>query len=183
MKLTPRDRRTILLGVIALAAIVVVRFVGMPWLDHWRAARDQREATLVTMRSLNADLQKHDRETSAQARIYGDGIYHPLEDLEHTRLRFLKTLQALSKNGGVGLQMTPAGVSRSREVPGVVFVNYKVKGGCNPASLAKLLDQMRNSEQLIIVDDLKMTTPDRKKKGKLQVEMTLYTPALREDES
>jgi hypothetical protein len=181
MNLTPRDRRAVLLGSIALAAILVVRFAVVPWWDSWRQARDRTEACRAQLTRLGVDLSKLASYQDTAVKLYGPSVLEPLKPSEAARIAFTKTVQDVLRAGGINFEsITP---QPSRDVPDlpddVELLPLQVKGKCEVAQLAKCLAGMPKATMPVIVDRIQVTNSPTKP-GQLEVTMVLATLAQRE---
>lgn len=177
MKLSRRDRRTLILGAAALGAILAARFVLIPWVSGWSDARARiasEQEQLADMRSeLSGVLGQHGRLVSK----YGPAVSSPLADLETARVNLVKAAQdILKRNGFSATDYKPQPIRQLRKIPGARFVPLQVRGKCNVEQLAKCLAAMRNSKTLVIVDQLSVTN-NQKQPGQLEVTIVLATLA------
>lgn len=178
MNLSARDRRAVMLGVGALAVILVFKFAVMPVLSDWGDTRDRIDEARATLDEYD---RKDKRLADRQQRLeltYGPAVTRPLDDVEATKLAFHKVLQDRLKSGGFKLESLQPQAARSirKHVPGVAVIPVRVVGKCQMQQLAKSLAELRKAERLIIVDHVDVSN-DPKKPAELKVAMVLSTVA------
>lgn len=181
MNLSARDRRTVVVGGILLAVILIIKFTLMPWLDHWG---DLRVRIARSHATLQANERKSKHLTSLEQRLvrsYGKAVTRPLDDVEETRRRFNRVVYDVLKAGGFKMQRTQPQAARSirTQVQGVTLLSMRVVGTCQLQQLAKCLAQVRQAEHLIIIDRVDAVS-NPKKPTELTVTMVLATLAEEE---
>ena len=178
MNISTRDRRALVIGGAALAAIVVVKFAVMPWVDHWLDTRESIQNARATLKDCETKLRKLSQLNTRLTPTYGPAIEEPLTDMESTRVRFHKVVQDVLKAGGFQMQSLQPQATRSirKHVPGVAVLPVRVVGKCQLPQLAKCLAQVRAAPCLIIVDRV-IVTSDPKNPSQLSVTMVLATLA------
>ena len=181
--MSTRDRRAVVIGTVALAAILIVKFAVLPWIDHWRDARDRIDQARATLTEYE---NKSTRLTNLQRRLaqtYGQAVEQPLDDVKATKIGFHKVVQDLLTAGGFRLEsMQPQAVrSIRKQVPGVALLPVRVVGKCQMQQLAKCLAEVRKAARLILVERIDVSS-DPKKPTELSVTMVLATPAEEGDE-
>jgi hypothetical protein len=177
MKLSWRDRRAVLVGAAALLAVFLVRYALIPWIHSWQAARGRVAAARAELDDVRSTMQRLLRVRDRTLATYGQAVAKPLEDVEATRIAFLKTVQDVLRAGGVEYKsIDPQPTKALRELPGVEWVPCEVKGSCQLAQLAKCLAELRKAEKLVIVDRI-TASGGEKEPGKLEVSLVLATLA------
>ena len=180
MRLSPRDRRAMLLGAAVLLIILAGRLAVIPWIDNWSGTRKE----IVENRSQLDDIQRQIRRVLWQRQrleeAYGPAVNKPLGNRQSAQVNLFKAVQDVFKAGGV--KLTDYQPQRSRplpEVPGVEIVPLQIRGKCNLSQLTKCFAGMRNGETLIIVDSFSVAN-DEKKPGELEITMMVATLAEQE---
>ncbi|MHC4717943.1 MAG: hypothetical protein ACYS5V_13295, partial [Planctomycetota bacterium] len=136
MNLSPRDRRAIRLGVIALAAIFLVRVAVMPWIDSWANARSRIAANRTAMTDLQGQVRRVLGRRRRLAGEYGPAVGKELPDAESAPVKLLQAVQGVLGKGGFKLtdyQPQPARpVRQGRDDPikDVLIVPLQVRGKC-----------------------------------------------------
>ena len=179
MMWSDRDRRAVLLGAAGLALVLSMKFILLPWLHHWGEARADIVRHRAVLADVEHDLERLDFLHSRLKPGYGEAVARPLENVSTTLLMFDQTIQKSLTDSGVALQTkSHRGARTLREAQGVVLVTIQVQARGDLAALARCLNRMRHAEQLVIVDQLTLHTPDPNRPGQLAYTMELSTPAL-----
>jgi len=180
MKLSRRDRRAVILGLIALAGILFVRFGVVPFWDSWRRGRDEAGSARAQLSQLEVDLRRLANLQDESVKRYGPSVLEALKPSESARIAFTKTVQDVLRSGGISFQsITPQQPRDVRELDGVELLPFQIKGKCAVPQLAKCLAGMRKATMPVIVDQIQVTNQP-KKPGQLEVTMVLATLAKRE---
>ena len=176
MNISARDRRALIVGISALAVILVLKFAVMPGIDYWLATRDSIRNANATLEAYKIKLKRLEYLNKRLAHTYGQSIEKPLTDLKSTRIHFHKAVQDVIKTSGIQMQSLQPQAVRSikKHVPGVAVLPVRVVGKCQLPQLAKCLAQVRAAPCLIIVDRVDIAS-DPKKPNELSVTMVLAT--------
>jgi len=174
MNISSRDRRAMVVGGVALAAILVVKFAVMPWAYQWLDTRDDIRQVRDTLASYETRFKRLEVLNKRLVLTYGKAVGEPLEDIELTRVRFHKVVQDVLKAAGFKMESLQPQAARSirKRVPGVAVFPIRVVGKCQIQQLAKCLAQVRAAPCLIIVDRVNVTS-DPKNPSQLSVTMVL----------
>ncbi len=179
MTMTPRDRKAIYLGAAVISVGLMVRFVVMPTVSHWRDLRavvSEGEARVV---AFEQKLDRLDALVMRQRVRYGGGVDKLLEPVDRVQISFPQSVQKALGKGGLGVSsVDPQGVRKLREAPGVLWVSLRVVCSGGPEALPKALAEIQSSEQLIIVDSFNLTMLKPGDRSKWAVTMMVSTPAL-----
>jgi type II secretory pathway component PulM len=182
MKLSPRDRRAIVLGAVVLLGILAVRLVLVPWWDSWSDARERIQRCSAELEKMERKMDRLLRINKRLEEMYGSAAMKPIQDIETVRIHFPKTITDVLKAGGIGFEIITQRPGKAlREVPGVEFVPFQIQGKCKVAQLAKCLAEMRKTKTLVILDRVTATAIQKKKKGKQeqgQLNVTLVLGTL-----
>ena len=175
MNLSSRDRRALVVGGVGLAAMLVMRFALIPWIDAWMDHRAElvvgRERVDRVARQLRSVLRRRKR----LAKAYGPAANLPPQDVEAAGLSLPKAaLGVLNSNGFGTTEYLPQRPKRVQGIEGLRVVSLQVSGGCKLPQLTKCLSALRKTETLVMVDRLSVTS-DPKKPGQLKVTMVLTT--------
>ncbi|MCJ7543330.1 MAG: type II secretion system protein M [Phycisphaerae bacterium] len=178
-QMTPHDRRAILLGAAALLAVVVVRWVLVPWAISWQQARQEITVAQSQLDALENQVRRHLSQRDRLTAMYGNAVAKPLEDMEPATLRFGEAVQAVM--GRSGIRDPAYQPQQPRGVPGapeVEMVTLRMTGRCQLPDLARCLAELRRADSLIVVDSLVATGDTRpQQQGQMEVTMLLSTPA------
>lgn len=178
MRLSSRDKKALMLGGLALAALIGFRYVLMPLNDSWRDARQRIAQAGDTLQR----LQDQQLQLRAQQRrlmdFYGQGLAQPLPTAEQAGVEFVKTVEDLLKAAGLGSQGVQAQPVRPlREVPGVAVVGLQVQLAGRPEQITQCLASLCQSQQPILVQSLTATRPGKDGDQQLNVSMVIATLA------
>ena len=180
MTLSPRDRRAILLGVVALLIIVAARLVVIPWIDGWRSAREDMTSTRSQLSNIQRQMQRVLWQRQRLEEIYGPGVKNTLKDRQAAQLSLIKAVQVVFKAGGVKLtDYQPQRPRTLKEIPDVQIVPLQIRGKCKLPQLTKCFVAMRDNQTLIIVESFSITN-NEKKPGELEITMIVSTLAEQE---
>ena len=183
MNLSDRDRRALIIGSVLLAALLVVRFAVLPWLDDWRQVRDRIDSTTETLHSLDRKVKRRDHLHEQLARTYGPAASKPLTDVQTTQVAFHKTVQDVLGAAGIKFESIKSQpVKPIRKLPGISLVPVQISGKCQIAQLAKFLAQAQRADMVMIVDRMNVSV-NAKKRTELSVTMVLATLAQKEQSS
>lgn len=177
MKLSQRDKRTVMLGAAVLAGIVLVRLTFVPWLEGWMDARDRSAAARGELNDLQRHVSKMLGQRGRLEPIYGAGVARPLEDIQTARASLFQAAQdVLKANGFSPSDYAPQPPRPVKQVPRAVLVSLQVRGQCQLPQLASCLARLRDARTLVIVDRVS-AVGNEKQPGQLEVTMVLTTLA------
>ncbi len=180
MTITAGDRKTIILGGLALGIIFAGYFVLMPWLDSWSMARAEISESRKQLGDIQVKVQRILSQRQRLKQRYGPGINRPLEDdVETAQLKLLKTVKEAFAAGGFKpneyrLQRPRALALKS--VSGIQVVPLEVPGKCNISQLTKSLAELSKAKTFVFVERFTISN-DEKKPGQLEVTITVATLA------
>ena len=181
MTLTPRDRRALILGVVALAVLVVARWFIVPWVDDWCGARDRIATLGITLNQRERAVGRILAQRGRLAGAYGPAINEPLQGVDEAQISlFQVALDVLAANGFGLTDYQPQRGRRLKEIPGVEYVPLQVRGTCKLPQLAKCLAALRGAKTLVFVDRVVVANTE-KKPGNLEVTLVLATLAERKE--
>jgi len=161
MQVTGRERKFILIGVIAVLAIAVFYFVSGP-------SPVKQEASLSVEQQRRALLQS--REILAQEPVYRARAEQYRERLQQLRATFLqgdnasiagaelqRVLKELADQSGVDIvRRTIRGEQKLQN--GVVKVSVNIETNCQPDQLVRFLAAIENYEKHLSVDELQINS-------------------------
>ncbi len=177
MTLSPRDRRAVILGGAALAALAIGYWVVVPWLGDWADARDSIGVGRARLEEVESKLRRLAGQRERLAEAFGPGACRPLEGVEATRIGFLKTVQDACRSAGIGeLNCQPQPTRPLRELPEAQLVSIQVSGKCQIGQLARCLAALRACERVTLVDRL-VAAGNERQPGQLEVTLVLATLA------
>ena len=180
MTLSPRDRRAILFGAVALLIILATRLLVMPWIDSWRTARDEMAISRKQLNDIQKQMQRVLWQRQRLEEIYGPAVKNDLEDRQTAQLALIKAVQDVFKTAGIKLtDYQPQRARTLKEIPDVQFVPLQIRGKCKLPQLTKCFVTMRDNKTLIIVESFSITN-NEKKPGELEISMIVSTLAEQE---
>ena len=161
MQVTGRERKFIIIGVIAVLAIAVFYFVSGP-------SPVRQEASLSVEQQRRALLQS--REILAQEPVYRARAEQYRERLQQLRATFLqgdnasiagaelqRVLKELADQSGVDIvRRTIRGEQKLQN--GVVKVSVNIETNCQPDQLVRFLAAIENYEKHLSVDELQINS-------------------------
>ncbi|MBP1601780.1 MAG: Type secretion system protein subtype b [Acidobacteria bacterium] len=161
MQVTGRERKFIIIGVIAVLAIAVFYFVSGP-------SPVKQEASLSVEQQRRALLQS--REILAQEPVYRARAEQYRERLQQLRATFLqgdnasiagaelqRVLKELADQSGVDIvRRTIRGEQKLQN--GVVKVSVNIETNCQPDQLVRFLAAIENYEKHLSVDELQINS-------------------------
>jgi len=161
MQVTGRERKFILIGVIAVLAIAVFYFVSGP-------SPVKQEASLSVEQQRRALLQS--REILAQEPVYRARAEQYRQRLQQLRATFLqgdnasiagaelqRVLKELADQSGVDIvRRTIRGEQKLQN--GVVKVSVNIETNCQPDQLVRFLAAIENYEKHLSVDELQINS-------------------------
>lgn len=176
LNLSPRDRRAMVLGLVALGAIAVARFALIPFVDSWLAARDQLRADRQAAGEVQVRLARAIGQQGRLANRYGPAVGKGLQDVESARMSLFSAVQQVTTSSGLKPEVYQPLPDRAiRELPGVRLVPLEVRGKCQADQVVACLAALARSDTLLLVDRLAVTGDD---KGSGQVEVTMVLATL-----
>jgi len=177
LKLTPRDRRAVLLGAAALGVLILARLVVLPWLDGWSAARAHAAADRAELLRIETQLARLVAQRHRLKDPLGSAVGKDLQDVESARVSLFASAQAaLGAAGFSASDYQPQKPRRLAGLPGVQEICIQVRGKCNGEQLTNMLAQLCKTPTLVVVRQLSLDN-DEKKPGELEVTMILMTLA------
>lgn len=178
MTFSPRDRRAIILGGLALLIVFAGRFVLMPWIDSWATARIQIKQNRTKLNKIQSDIGEILSLRRSLEKTYGSAVNEPIEqDLQTAQLKLLETVkETLSAAGFKPSEYRPQRPRPLSDVPNVQIVPLEVPGSCNLSQLLKSLNALRQAKTFVFVDSFRITN-DEKKPGTFKITMVLATLA------
>lgn len=172
-----------MIGAVLLAAILVVRFAVLPWVDHWRDVSDRIDLTQQRLAGFQQKISRLDHLNTQLRKAYGPAVDKPLEQVQPTQVAFHKTVEELFKAAGIKVKSKDTQKVRPiKDVPDTVLVPVQVRAECQIGQLAKLLAQVRQADRLVVIDRLNVDAVP-KKPGHLNLTMVLATLAKQEPPS
>ncbi len=181
MTFSPRDRRAIIIGVVALLVLVAVRLVAVPWIDSWREARDEMAQARTQLNDIQKQVHRVLWQRNRLEEVYGPAVTKPLEDRQAAQLSLIKAVQDVFKAGGVKLtDYQPQRARTLKDIPNVEVVPLQIRGKCNLSQLTKCFVAMRTGQKLIIVESFSVTN-NEKKPGELELTMIVSTLAQQQE--
>ena len=175
MNLSKRDRRAMVLGGASLAAILVLRFAVVPWIDAWSEHRADLAVRRARVDRVGKQLRRVLSQRKRLAKAYGQAANDPPQDVDAAALSLPKAaLDVLKSNGFGTTEYLPQRPKRVQGIEGLRVVSLLVNGSCKLPQLTKCLSALRKADTLVIVDRLSVTS-DPKKPGQLKVTMVLAT--------
>ena len=176
-KMTPRDRRAVLLGIGALLAVIVIRWMLVPWVASWQQARQDITVAREELTSLEDQLRRYLSQRQRLTAMYGAAVAKPLEDMEPATLRFAEAVQGVVGRSGISNPAyQPQQPKAVPDAPGVEMVTLRMVGRCQLPQLANCLAELRKADSLIVVDSL-VANGDPRQQGQMEVTLILSTPA------
>jgi len=176
-KMSPRDRRAMILGGALLGAIVLLRLTLIPLWDSWSSARDRSRVYGEELVELNRSLRHVLGQRERLARLYGPGVREALSEEQIARMNLLQSAQDVFSGGGVRLtDYQPQRARPIRDIPNVSLVALQVRGQCQLPQLAKCLARMARTNTLLIVQSMDVAN-NEKQPGQLDVTLVLATLA------
>ncbi len=182
--MTPRERRTISIGLGVVVVAVTLNLLVRPVFASWQEARTALADHDRRLESLELRLDRRDTKQRQLAQKHGPAVGQPLPSVAVARVKFPETVQAVLNSGGMSVSsMSLQGVRRMREVAGVSLVTLRVDGETSGARLADVLAALRGSELLALVEDVRLEKGGDNGRGEgpsYQMTLVLATPALTE---
>lgn len=176
-KMSPRDRRAMILGGALLGAIVLLRLTLIPLWDSWSSARDRSRVYGEELVELNRSLRHVLGQRERLARVYGPGVREALSEEQSARMNLLQSAQDVFNGGGVRLtDYQPQRARPIRDIPNVSLVALQVRGQCQLPQLVKCLARMAQTKPLMIVQSMNIAN-NEKQPGQLDVTLVLATLA------
>ncbi|MBN1554201.1 MAG: type II secretion system protein M [Phycisphaerae bacterium] len=176
-QLSSRDRRAVLIGGIALGAIVLMRLTIIPFADSWADARNRSRTNGEELTQLNRSLRRAVGQRERLARKYGPGIRQSLVNEQAAAMNLFQSAKDVFSAGGIRLtEYQPQRSRPVREIPNVSLVTLQVKGQGDLPKLAKCLHQMTRAKNLMFVQSMNITN-NEKQPGQLDVTLLLATLA------
>jgi hypothetical protein len=177
MKISPRERGTLLIGAVALAAILALRFLIFPWVDSWTDARQQIADCRKQVDEEKARMVRAMNQRKRLEGRYGPAVGKPLAESTIAKEDLFNAAQkALKANGFQVGGYEPQRPRPAGKIAGVEWLSLQVRGKCPEAQLSKCLAELRNADTLLIVERLSVTG-DEKNPGNLDVTLLLATLA------
>ncbi|QQE11157.1 hypothetical protein JD969_16900 [Planctomycetota bacterium] len=155
--LEQRDKRTLFLGAIALAVMLLFTYVAMPMFDHWREMSTQLNAAEVKMVEYQQELLRIKSKTATLESIYGKCIKNELPTTDEARQKYFKAFERLLQESGIRKRVVNA--QPIKPFPGnrnLQLVGIKIKGQCKPDRLLQCMSKMNEFEKLVLIDNVQI---------------------------
>jgi len=166
-KLSQREKRTLKMGAVCAAAIVVFMF-ATEWLGHWGRVRN-------SLKKMKAQLEVLDGGTAKQAGLMSIvPVFEMPKEQEQQKLLFRNKLNEQLKK--VGIKSKPLQVlSGGRtQVAGYKLLRLKCSGKCKFGQVLDLLAGLNENPYLVGVEELQIRT-DPKKPQEVELDLTVST--------
>ncbi len=179
--MTPREKRTVLLGLGVIAAALLLRGGLGPVYGTWRDARAAVSQHDEQLDTLESRLDRRDQRLRRLRAKYGPAVDAELVPVSEARMRFPDAAQQALQKGGLGVSSVALqGVRRSRELPGVSLVTLRVEGSVKGQQLPHVFAQLRGCTMLALIDDARLEKSQNGNEQQFAVSLVLSTPALTE---
>ena len=177
MTITERDRRTLIVGGIILAVMLVTYFGVIPFAGSWAEARQLIAAA-------RAELTLHEHRTISQsvrharlAEHFGRGVDAPLPSLDEARLSLVNDVEAALKAANVEIEnVAPQPGRPLRDAGHITRLAVSVDTTCDLADLARALARLEAAERLILVERINASAVENRP-GRVSASLTLATLA------
>lgn len=171
-KLSPRDRRAVLVGLAATVLILVYSLALAPWFDRWSHTRSE-------IASIRAQLRIFDNSPAVRSKREALVAAVPVFELPDNEEN-----QAAVFRGRVNEQLKKAGVqikslsfqSRTREAPaaGYKTLLLECRGQCRLEQIFDLLADLDENPYLVGVEKMNIRC-DSNNRNQMEVDLTMST--------
>jgi hypothetical protein len=180
MKLTSRDRRAVMLGVVALAALLAVRYVLWPLATSWGTARQQIAAADAQLTDLRTRTQRARLQQQRLVDVFGPAAAKSLPTVDEARVSIVNTVQNALSAGPVAAQSVQLQAIRPLpDITGIALVSLQVDATCQLPQLAGFLAKLPQANELIIIQQMNIAVPEGKP-GEMQLSLIIATAAQQE---
>jgi hypothetical protein len=166
-KLSQRERRTVMIGAVCAAAILVFVFASK-WYDRWAEARGSLD-------ELNAKLELIDVDKARRAGLMSIvPVFEMPEKEEEQKFLFRDKLTEQlteAKINNKPLQELPG---RKSSQAGYKLLRLKCSANCKFTQVLDLLANLKNNPYLVGIEELKIEC-DKKKPQEVEMELTVST--------
>ncbi len=154
-RLSEREKRTVKLGAVCAAAILVF-WVGTRWLDHWRKTR-------ASLQALKSKLKLVDVDEARQAGLFSIVPVFEMPQVEEKQtLLFRDKLDEQLKKVGIRsepLQVVPAPKSRQS---GYKLLSLKCSAKCRFTQVLDLLAILKENPYLVGIEEMRIQCDAKK---------------------
>ncbi|MEX0887466.1 MAG: GspMb/PilO family protein [Phycisphaeraceae bacterium] len=177
MTITERDKRTLIIGGVALVILLVGYFGVVPMTQSWVAARERIAVGEVELAQLRQQAALTARERARLATYFGVGARQPVPPLAEARLNLMNDVESILKSANVNIESINPQASRPlREAPHLTRVSLRIDTTCSLVDLARCLARLHESERLILVDRINATVVEDRP-GQVKASVVLLTLA------
>jgi hypothetical protein len=166
-KLSQKDIRTLKIGAVCVAAIIVFVFAN-DWLDHWKKSR-------TSLAELNNKLELIDVDKAKQSGLMSivPKFEMPTEE-EDQKFLFQDKLTEQFKKAGIKNQpLQVASKSKSKQA-GYQLLRMKCSATCRFTQALDLLANLKDNPYLVGVEELRIKI-DKKKPQEVDMDLTVST--------
>lgn len=165
-KLSQREIRTVKIGAVCTAAILIFTF-GTEWLERWKQVRK----SLAQARAKLKDVR-----TKQAGPLMTVPVFEMPEEEEIQKFLFRDKFNEQLKKAGIKnkpLQILSPGKSTVR---GYKLLRIKCSGKCQFGQVLDLLSNLKENPYLVGIEEFKITCdPDPKKRKEIDVDLTVST--------
>jgi hypothetical protein len=166
-KLSQREKRTVKIGAVCVAAILVFTF-GSRWLDHWLGVR----SSLGQMKAKLDDINMSDPKRAGLLSIVP--VFEMPQIEETQKFLFMEKFNEQLKRAGINsepLQVLPA---RKSTQPGYKLLCLKCKGKCKFEQVLNLLANLKDNPYLVGIEEIRMKC-DPNKREEFELDLVVST--------
>ncbi len=166
--MSQRDKRAVKVGLIVVAAIVVV-FFGLQWFRHWKLVRTSLEARRKDLAMLNPN------QPQKEGLLKIVPVFEMPIDEEDQRILFRNKLNEQLKRAGINskpLEFAPA--SKKPVAAGYRLVGLKCSGKCQFDQVLDLLSGLKANPYLVAVEEMSLKC-DENNRQQVDLELTVST--------
>ncbi len=175
-KLSQRDKRTLIFGAVAAAAILAYVYVG-PWFKEWRNTKSTLQAKQDLLKAIAPGADDESAKTAHDKLAQVVPVFEmPLPEKKQMPLFRDKFSDQLKKAGIQVKTLRPIGSKSAKRVPGhnVKLLKFQCLGKCSLNQVLDLLAGLNSNPYLAGIEEISLKC-DPKDRRKMDLVLTVST--------
>ena len=176
-----RDRRALILGVLAIGVVVLYRLALSPAIATWQQERADAAEQVALLEELETKLDRRAQILRRLEPRFGPGVREALRPASETQIAFPRTVQeAIARGGGSATQVEVQGLRRIRSLPGVELLSLRVRLDCPADAIPQVLQQLQQAALPVIIESMSLDMAQAGQRDQWRATLVVSTPSLAE---